>query len=170
MVGDELAEGIHVDGHRQLAGGGVIEYDTGVLEHGHVRDGFLLLIGQGIVAHLAGGVHGGGGQAVLIGLIGGVDDLEGAVRMDAHGLGLLHRTVLGGLIGDHDVGDTLILILRGESEHVEELLNERRDIRLGVLLAAIAREDGKAGLGIHEDTGHGVTDAGPGRSRRPPHR
>ncbi len=162
VVGDELAEGIHVDGHRQLAGGGVVEHDTGVLEHGHLGDGFLLLIGQGIVAHLAGGVHGGGGQAVLIGLIGGVDDLEGAVRMDAHGLGLLHRTVLGGLIGDHDVGDTLILILRGESEHVEELLHERRDIRLGVLLAAIAREDGKAGLGIHEDTGHGVTDAGQG--------
>ena len=162
VVGDELAEGIHVDGHRQLAGGGVVEHDTGVLEHGHVGDGFLLLIGQGIVAHLAGCIHGGGGQAVLIGLIGGVDDLEGAVRMDAHGLGLLHRTVLGGLIGDHDVGDTLILILRGESEHVEELLHERRDIRLGVLLAAIAREDGKAGLGIHEDTGHGVTDAGQG--------
>ena len=162
VVGDELAEGIHVDGHRQLAGGGVVEHDTGVLEHGHVGDGFLLLIGQGIVAHLAGCVHGGGGQAVLIGLIGGVDDLEGAVRMDAHGLGLLHRTVLGDLIGDHDVGDTLILILRGESEHVEELLHERRDIRLGVLLAAIAREDGKAGLGIHEDTGHGVTDAGQG--------
>ncbi|VYT22597.1 Uncharacterised protein [Tyzzerella nexilis] len=162
VVGDELAEGIHVDGHRQLAGGGVVEHDTGVLEHGHVGDGFLLLIGQGIVANLAGCVHGGGGQAVLIGLIGGVDDLEGAVRMDAHGLGLLHRTVLGGLIGDHDVGDTLILILRGESEHVEELLHERRDIRLGVLLAAIAREDGKAGLGIHEDTGHGVTDAGQG--------
>ena len=162
VVGDELAEGIHVDGHRQLAGGGVVEHDTGVLEHGHVGDGFLLLIGQGIVANLAGGVHGGGGQAVLIGLIGGVDDLEGAVRMDAHGLGLLHRTVCGGLIGDHDVGNTLILILRGESEHVEELLHERRDIRFGVLLAAIAREDGKAGLGIHEDTGHGVTDAGQG--------
>ena len=25
VVGDELAEGIHVDGHRQLAGGGVVE-------------------------------------------------------------------------------------------------------------------------------------------------
>ena len=162
VVADELAEGIHVDGHRQLAGGGVVEHDAGVLEHGHVGDGFLLLIGQGIVAHLARGVHGSGGQTIRIGLIGGVDDLEGAVRMDAHGLGLLHRTVLGGLIKDHDVGDTLILILRGESEHVEELLHERRDIRLGVLLAAIARENGKAGLGIHEDTGHGVTDAGQG--------
>lgn len=161
VVGDELVERIRVDVCGKVVGTRVVEDDASLGQDGDIRDGGFLLIGELVVTDAAGRIHVRVTETVPIHAVLRSHDLIGAVNMDAHALGF--GNPVSRILGNGNVKIVLAaLVSAGDAEHIEELLHELGDIVLGVLLAAVSREDGQAGVGIHEDACHGVINAGQG--------